>query len=89
MVLEWREHEHGLILVLRLNLYLIISRKVIHEGKNLTTHTLIKYLLNKWCGEIVLRTSTIQITEISTYVIAPYFLSTGMGFETHFVKGMG
>ena len=47
------------MLALRFNLYLIISEKVVHEGKNLTTRTLIQNLINKWCGEIVLRTGTI------------------------------
>ena len=55
------------MLVLRFNLYLIVSRKAIHKGKNLATRTLIQNLINKWCGEIVLRTGTIQIVEISTY----------------------
>ena len=56
------------MLVLRFNLYLIISRKAIHKGKNLATHTLIQNLINKWCGEIVLKTGMIQIMEINTYV---------------------
>ena len=56
------------MLVLRFNLYLIISRKAVHKGKNLATHTLIQNLINKWCGEIFLRTGTIQIMKISTYV---------------------
>ena len=55
------------MLVLRFNLFMIISIKSIHEGKNLTTHTLIQNLINKWCGEIVLRIGTIQIVEINTY----------------------
>ena len=55
------------MLVLRFNLYLIISRKVVHKGKNLATHTLIQNMINKWCGEIVLTIGTIQITEIGTY----------------------
>ena len=55
------------MLVLGFNLYLIISGKAVHEGKNLATHTLIQNLINKWCGEIVLRTGMIQITEINTY----------------------
>ena len=55
------------MLVLKFNLYLIIFRKSIHKGKNLAPHTLIQNLINKWCGEIVLRTGTIQIMEISTY----------------------
>ena len=62
-----RKNKCGLMLVLRFNLYLIVSRKYFHKGKNLTTRTLIQNLINKWCGEIVLRTNTIQIMEISTY----------------------
>ena len=56
------------MLVLRFDLYLIISGKAVHKGKNLAPRTLIQNLINKWCGEIVHRTGTIQITEISTYV---------------------
>ena len=56
------------MLVLRFNLYLIITGKAIHKGKDLATHTLIQNLINKWCGEIILRTDTIQITEISAYM---------------------
>ena len=55
------------MLILRFNLYLIIPKKAVHKGKNLATHTVFQNLINKWCGEIVLRTGTIQITEISTY----------------------
>ena len=56
------------MLVLRFNLYLSISEKDVHEGKNLTTYTLIQSLINKWCGKIILRTDTIQIMEIGAYV---------------------
>ena len=62
-----RTNKCSLMLVLRFYLYLIISGKAVHKGKNLATCTLIQNLINKWCGEIVLRTGTIQITEISTY----------------------
>ena len=55
------------MLVLRFNLYMIVSGKAVHKEKNLATCTLIQNLINKWCGEIVLRTGTIQIKEISTY----------------------
>ena len=56
------------MLVLRFNLDLIIPEKAVHEGEHLTTRTLIQNLIYKWCGEVVLRTGTIQIVEISTYV---------------------
>ena len=56
------------MLVLRFNLYLIISEKSVHEGEHLATRTLIQKLINKWYREIFLRTGMIQIMEISTYV---------------------
>ena len=62
-----RTNKCSLVLVLRFNLYLIIPGKAIHEGEHLATRTLIQNLIYKWCGEVVLRTSTIQIIEISTY----------------------
>ena len=55
------------MLVLRFSLYLIVSEKATHKGKNLATHTLIENIINKWCGEIVLRIGMIQITEVSAY----------------------
>ena len=63
-----RTNESSLMLVLGFNLYLIVSKKAIHIGKYLASCTLIQNLINKQCGEIVLRTGTIQITKISTYV---------------------
>ena len=84
-----RTNKCSFMLVLGFNLYLIIPEKSIHEGKNLATHTLIQNLINKWCGEIVLRIGTIQIMEISTYTDHSCLLSTGTGFETHYVKGTG
>ena len=57
----------NLMLFLRFDLYLIVSGKDVHKGKYLTSHTLIQNLINKWCGEIVLRTGTIQVMEISAY----------------------
>ena len=43
------------MLVLRFNLYLIISRKAIHEGEHLASRTLIQNMITKWYGEIVQR----------------------------------
>ena len=56
------------MLVIRFNLYLIIPGKAIHDGEHLATRTLIQNLIYKWCGEVILRTCTIQIVEISAYV---------------------
>ena len=75
------------MLVLGFNLNLIISGKTVHEGEHLATHTLIQNLIYKWCGEVVLRTGTIQIGKSMHMRIAPYFLSTGVRFETHSIKG--
>ena len=55
------------MLVLRFNMDLIILGKAVHEGEHLATRTLIQNLIYKWCGEFILRTGTIQITEISAY----------------------
>ena len=55
------------MLILRLNLNLIISGKTVHKGKYLTSYTLIQNLIIKWCGEIILRTCTIYVTEMSAY----------------------
>ena len=62
-----RTNKGSLMLVLRFDLYLIVFEKAIHKGKYLTSHTVIQNLINKQCGEIVLRTSAIQIMEIRTY----------------------
>ena len=62
-----RTNKGSLMLVLGFDLYLIVSEKSIHKEKKLATYTLMQNMINKWCGEIVLRTSTIQIMEISTY----------------------
>ena len=55
------------MLVLRFNLYLIIPEKAVHKGEHLATRTLIQNMIYKRCGEVVFRTGTIQITEISAY----------------------
>ena len=55
------------MLILRLNLNLIISRKAVHKGEQLATCTLLQNMVYKWCGEVVLRIGTIQIAEISAY----------------------
>ena len=69
-----RKNKCSLMLVLRFNLYLIVSKKSIHKGKNLATHTLIQNLINKWCGEILFRIGMIQVMEISAYTDHSMFL---------------
>ena len=55
------------MLVLGFDLDLIVSGKAIHKGKYLASHTLIQNLINKCCGEIIIRRSTIQVTKINAY----------------------
>ena len=62
------------MLVLGFDLDLIVSEKAVHKGKYLTSHTLIQNLINKWCGKIILRIGTIQVTEISAYTDRSLFL---------------
>ena len=62
------------MLVLRFNLYLIISEKDIHEGEHLATCTLIQNLINKWCGEVILWTGSILVSKISEYTNCSIFL---------------
>ena len=63
-----RTNNGSLMLVLRFDLYLIVSRKAIHKGKYLTSSTLIQNLIDKWCGKIIFRKGTIHVTEINAYV---------------------
>ena len=84
-----RKNKCSLMLVLRFNLYLIVSRKAIHKGKNLATHTLIQNLINKWCGKLSLGQAWFKSWKSVHMQITPCFLSTGTGFETHSIKGMG
>ena len=53
------------MLILGINPNLIISRKTVHKGKYLTSHTLIQNMINKWCGEIIFRIGTIQVTKMT------------------------
>ena len=62
------------MLVLKFNLYLIIPEKFVHKGEHLTTRTLSQNMIYEWCGEVVLRTGTIQIAEICTYAHRSMFL---------------
>ena len=69
-----RTNESSLMLALGFDLNLIISRKSIHKGENFASYTLIQNLVNKWCGKIILRTGSIQISKISAYSDRPLLL---------------
>ena len=62
-----RTNKGRLMLVLKFDLYLIVSRKAVHKIKYLASRTLIQDLIDKWCGKIIFKTDTIQVTEISAY----------------------
>ena len=49
----------GLVLVFLTDLYLIISRKTVHEGEDFMPRTRIDELVIKWRGEIVFWTSAV------------------------------
>ena len=63
-----RTNKGNFMLVLRFNLYLIIPEEAVHKRKYLASRTLIQNLINKWCGKIILRIGTIQVTELNAYV---------------------
>ena len=56
-----------LMLVLRFNLYLIISEKSVHKGEHLATYTLIQNMIYKWCREVFPSRVTNSITERNSY----------------------
>ena len=69
-----RKNKGSLMLVLRFNLYVIVSEKSVHKIKYLASCTLIQNLINKWCGKIILRTCMIQVMKISAYTDRSLFL---------------
>ena len=75
------------MLILGFDLNLIISGKTIHEGEYLASRTLIQNLINKWCGKLSLGQARFKSWKLVHIRIAPCFLSTETGFETHYVKG--
>jgi hypothetical protein len=62
------------VLVLGFYLYLIISRKTIHEREGLATSTFINYLVDELCGKIIFWIGLVQITEVFTYINCALFL---------------
>ena len=69
-----RTNKGSLMLVLGFDIYLVVSKKDVHKGEYLASRTLIQNLINKWCGKIILRTGTIQVTEICAYTDRSLFL---------------
>jgi hypothetical protein len=57
-----------IMLVLRLNLYLIVSQKTIHEREDLTICAFIENMVNEWGREIILWIGLVQIMKFCTYM---------------------
>ena len=55
------------VLVLKFDLNLIISRKIVHEREGLAIGTFNNYLVDEWCEKIIFWTCLVQITEVYTY----------------------
>ena len=84
-----RTNKGSLMLFVRFDLYLIVFEKSIHIGKYLTSRTLIQNLINKWCGKIILRTGTIQVTKISAYTNCSLLLINQNGVLNPLHQGNG
>ena len=54
------------MLISQENVNLIVTRKTVHEGKNLTLGTVINDLIDKGSRIIILRTGTIDVMVINT-----------------------
>jgi hypothetical protein len=63
----WRD-KSCFMLVFRINLYLIVSQKTIHERKYLATCAFVENLVNERGGEIILWTGLVQIMKFCTYM---------------------
>lgn len=76
-----------LMLVLKTNYYLIISRESIHEGKYFISSTLINDMIDNRVGKLSLGQVLFKsLKSIRTWIV-PCFLSRRIGFETNLVKG--
>ena len=84
-----RTNKCSFMLILGFDLNLIISRKTVHEAEYLASRTLIQNLIDKWCGKIILGQALFKSRKSVHIWIVPCFLSIGMGFETHSIKGTG
>ena len=77
--------ECSLVMIFFLDLNLVISGKVVHEGKDFMPGACINDLIDEECWEVVFRTGPIQIKEVYTNADGTYFLFMGTRFETQVV----
>jgi hypothetical protein len=69
----WTDECH-FVLVFGFDLYLVVSRKTVHEREGLKISTFINYLVDEWCGKIIFWTGLVQIMEVCTYMNRALFL---------------
>ena len=67
----------GFILIFFVDIDLIITRKIVHEGKDFITSTCIYYLVNKLIGEVIFGISQIQIMQFNTNTNGSLFFING------------
>ena len=65
--------ECSLIMIFFLDMDLVISRKFVHEGKDLMSSACIDNLIDEGCWEVVFRTCPIHIMEVFTEVNGTLF----------------
>ena len=68
-------NKSGLVLISGSNIDMVISRKTVHKRVHFASDTLVNNLINEWCGEIILRTGSINIMIIDTNTDGPLFFS--------------
>ena len=84
-----RTDKGSLMLISRENFNLIITRKTVHEGKNLTPDIVINDLIDKGSRIIILRKSSINITIINADAYSSLFIIDRTILDIHSVKGIG
>jgi hypothetical protein len=62
-----------------MDLDLIVAREAIHEGHSLVAYTVIDNLVDERCGEVVFRTSMVEIAKISADTNSALFFFNGDG----------
>ena len=81
--------ECALVMIFFSDLDLVISRKSVHEGKDLICGACINNLIDEGCGKVVFETHPVEVAEVCAKQMVPYFLFTGTGLETQVVYAMG
>jgi hypothetical protein len=81
-----RKNKIHLTLVLKADLYLVITRKTVHKIENINSCALVKDLIDEQCREVMLRKIFIQIMEIHAYMNRDLFLVDWYGVRHPFCQ---